>query len=228
MLFSILFDNTLTFKDAVIFLAITALVFLVSLTIHEFAHSFVAYKMGDPTPKQAGRLSLNPVRHLDAGGFACFILFGIGWAKPVAVNPLNFKKFKTGTRLVSIAGVVSNVIIGLLAAALYAILAATVGASNTFMQYVFLILQYFMLVNSYLAIFNFLPIYPLDGFNFVASFLKPDSKFVRNGVMNGFKILFGILFLSLMVELFTGFDFVGWLFSILYNYVFTPIALLGV
>ena len=170
MLISILFDSTITFKEAVIFLVITAFVFLVSLTIHEFAHSLVAYKMGDPTPKQVGRLSLNPMRHLDPGGFVCFVLFGVGWAKPVAVNPLNFKKYRTGTRLVSIAGVAANILLGLLAAVIYAILMATVGVCSTFMNYVFLILRYFMRINSYLAIFNFLPIYPLDGFNFVSSF----------------------------------------------------------
>ena len=217
----------MTFQRAIISIAIIALVFLVSLTVHEFAHSLVAYKMGDPTPKQAGRLSLNPLRHLDPGGFACFVFLGIGWAKPVAVNPLNFKKYKTGTRLVAVAGIIANLILGLFAAVLTAILMATVGRSSIFMHYVFIILDGFMVVNSYLAMFNFLPIYPLDGFNFVASFLKPDSKFVRNGVMNGFKILLGLLLISMLIELFIHFDFIDWLFKIPYNFVFENIAGLG-
>ena len=203
-------------------------VFLVSLTIHEFAHSFVAYKMGDPTPKQMGRLTLNPFKHLSGSGFLCFILFGIGWANPVPINPLNFKKYKTGTRLVSIAGVLSNFILGLIAAIIYAILLATVGFSSVAMEYVFLILEYFMLVNSYLAIFNLLPIYPLDGFNFITSFMKSDNKFIKYGVQNGFRILFMILMICLFIELFFGFDLLDWVFSLFYNYIYVPIAMLGV
>lgn len=228
MLFDILFFNdTITFKSAIILLVMTAIIFAVSLTVHEFAHSLVAYKMGDPTPKLAGRLTLNPMKHIDPMGFACFMMFGIGWAKPVAVNPLNFKKYKTGTRLVSIAGVIANVLLGLVCAVLYAILRVTIGPVSVFMSYVFLILEGFMLVNSFLAILNFLPIYPLDGFNFVASFLKPDSKFIRSGVMNGFRILFGVLLISTVVMIITQFNFIDWLFSLLYNYVFMPIAFLG-
>lgn len=228
MIYYILFNQNLTFKEAVIYVLITMFVFLVSLTIHEFAHSFVAYKMGDPTPKQMGRLTLNPFKHLSGSGFLCFILFGIGWANPVPINPLNFKKYKTGTRLVSIAGVLSNFILGLIAAIIYAILLATVGFSSVAMEYVFLILEYFMLVNSYLAIFNLLPIYPLDGFNFITSFMKSDNKFIKYGVQNGFRILFMILMICLFIELFFGFDLLDWVFSLFYNYIYVPIAMLGV
>ena len=87
---------------------ISVVVFFISLAMHEFAHGFVAYKMGDPTPKMAGRVTLNPFKHLDLMGFLFFIFFGFGWAKPMPVNPLNFKKYKKGVRLVSIAGVLTN------------------------------------------------------------------------------------------------------------------------
>lgn len=228
MIYYILFNQYLTFKQAIAYVFITIFVFLISLTLHEFFHAYAAYKMGDPTPKERGRLTLNPFKHLSGSGFMFFILFGIGWANPVPINPLNFKKYRKGMRIVSIAGVLSNFCLGLVAAIVYAILMATVGASSVAMEYVFLILEYFMLVNSYLAIFNLLPIYPLDGFNFATSFMKPDNKFIQYSVKNGFKILFIILISCLFVELLFGFDLLDWVFSLFYNFIYKPIALLGV
>ncbi len=184
--------------------------------------------MGDLTPKLKGRLTLNPFKHLDMGGFLCFLFFGIGWAKPVAINPLNFKKYKTGMRIVSVAGVLSNVLLGLVCAILYAILAATVGFASAGMLILQQILIEFMIVNSYLAVFNFLPIYPLDGFNFVSSFLKPDNKFISYSLKNGLKIVLVVLLVSLLIEMFFGIDIVGMLFSSIYNWVYRPIANLGV
>lgn len=214
--------------EAVIVFLITVFVFLISLSMHEFSHALMAYKLGDITPKVTGRLTLNPFKHLSLSGFLWFIILGIGWAKPVPVNPLNFKKFRTGIRCVSIAGITANFVLGLLAAIIYAILAATVGFSSVAMDYVFLVLQYFMIVNSFLALFNLLPIYPLDGFNFVSSFLRADNKFIQYNVKNGYKILLVILLICLLIEILFSFDILSWLLSLLYNYVFVPIALLGV
>ena len=81
---------------------------VVVLTLHEFAHAFVAYKCGDPTPKYTGRLSLNPLRHFDLVGLICFTLVGFGWAKPVQVNPGNFKNYRLGMGLTACAGVLAN------------------------------------------------------------------------------------------------------------------------
>ena len=207
---------------------ISILVFFVSLSAHEFAHGLMALKMGDKTAKLAGRLTMNPLKHLDKSGFLCFALLGVGWAKPIPINHLNFKKFKTGMRLVSLAGIFANILLGLLSAGLYAVLLITVGAEIVAMQYVYLILEYFMLVNSFLALFNILPIHPLDGFNFVASFMRNDNKFIRFSLKNGFKILLGALLFGLFTQLMFGFDILDWYLSILYNYVFIPIASLGV
>ena len=228
MLYYILFSGSLSQQDAIIMFLFSIIVFFVSLSLHEFAHGFAAYKMGDLTPKVQGRLTLNPFKHLDLGGFLAFVFLGFGWAKPVQVNPLNFKKYRTGMRIVSVAGVLMNLFIGLLAAGIYAILLATIGFESGAMTYVQLLLEMFMLVNSSLAIFNFLPIFPLDGFNFISTFLKPNNKFLNFNLRYGSRILFGILIGSMIFELMFGIDILYWLITILYRYVFMPIALLGV
>ena len=97
MVFSIL-GMGLTATEAILALLALVLIYLIALTFHEWAHSFIAYKQGDFTPKMAGRLSLNPAKHLDFWGFICFMVAGIGWAKPVPINPINFKKYRKGDR----------------------------------------------------------------------------------------------------------------------------------
>lgn len=228
MIYSILFDSSLSPQEAVLMLIISLLVFFISLSVHEFAHALAAYKMGDPTPKLMGRLSLNPMKHIDMSGFLFFIFLGVGWAKPVQCNPLNFKKYKTGTRIVSIAGICANVLLGLLSAGIYAILLATVGINSYAMEIVFVVLKYFMIVNSSLALFNLLPIFPLDGFNFVSSFMKTENKFIKFNLKNGYNLMFAILIGSILIDLLFGFDIFSWYLSLLHNYVFVPIALLGV
>ena len=111
MLYTILFErSSLSFGfKLMIFLAFTLAV-IFSLTIHEFSHSFVAYKLGDDTPKKMGRLTFNPMAHFDALGLFSFMFLGFGWAKPVPINPFNFKKIKRDTFLVSISGIVANLI----------------------------------------------------------------------------------------------------------------------
>ena len=228
MLYYILFNQDLTAEEAVIHFLITIGVYMISLTIHEFAHAFAAHKMGDNTAKLAGRMTLNPFKHLNLSGFIFFMLLGVGWAKPVPINPLNFKKYKTGTRVVSISGVLANFLLGLLSAITCAILFATVGLETAGMQYVYTILLYIMMVNSFLALFNFLPIPPLDGFNFVASFCKAENKFVKFMAKNGYRVLITIIIVSLMTDLLFGIDILSLYLSLIYDWVYLPITFIGI
>lgn len=228
LLYYILFNQNLTANEAVFHFLITILVFAISLSIHEFAHAFTAYKMGDPTAKLAGRMTLNPLKHLSMSGFLLFIFLGVGWAKPVPINPMNFKKYRKGVRLVSISGVVANLTLGLISAITCAILLSTVGVGGAAMAYVYNILFYIMLVNSFLVLFNILPIPPLDGFNFIASFAKGENKFIKYMARNGFKIIIAILLIGLITDIMFGFDIFTVYLSLLYDYVFIPISFLGV
>lgn len=228
MLYYILFSSNLTAQEAVVIFLITIVAFFISLAVHEFAHGFTAVKMGDLTPKLAGRVTLNPFKHISLSGLICFALLGVGWAKPMPINPLNFKKYRKGIRLTSIAGILANFILGLICAGIFALIIAFVPISNIYIEYILLLLQYFMLVNSFLALFNILPIYPLDGFNFVTSFMKSDNKFIQYNVRNGFKILLGILLATVLIDLLFGFDILDFYLSIIYNYIYMPIAYLGV
>lgn len=228
LLYYILFNSDLTASEAVIHFLITIFVYMISLVIHEFFHAFAAFKMGDPTAKLAGRMTLNPFKHLDMMGFLMFIFLGVGWAKPVPVNPLNFKKFKKGTRVVSIAGVSANFVLGLLSAGTFAILLSTVGVGGIAMGYVYNILMYFMLVNSFLVMFNILPIPPMDGYNFISSFLKPENRFLKFMARNGYKVLIGILLAGFVTDLFFGFDIFNVYLALLNDFVYWPIAWIGV
>ena len=143
---------------------------LTALILHEVAHGLVALWCGDPSAKYAGRLTLNPAKHLDGFGTVCFLLFGFGWAVPVPINPDNFKKRRLGCVLVSVAGIITNLLVAFIASFFYVLL-----ADKSVWQYLFI---YIMLFNIVFATFNLLPIAPLDGFNLVAS-LAPNSGYVR-------------------------------------------------
>ncbi len=202
-------DGLLTGKEAVILLLFIMLGIVMSLTVHEFAHAFTAYKFGDMTPKVMGRVSLNPFKHIEPIGFLCFMVIGIGWAKPVPTNPLQYKKFKTGIAWVSISGVLANYILMVISCLFYVMIISWIGVINNFTVYLMLFFEYLILINSFLIVFNLIPLYPLDGFNFISSFLKPDNKFIRFNYEKGYKLFFIILMVCLFIEILTGIDFIS-------------------
>ncbi|MDR3271675.1 MAG: site-2 protease family protein [Peptococcaceae bacterium] len=149
---------------------------LIGLAFHECAHAWAADRLGDPTPRSQGRLSLNPLVHLDPIGTLACLLFRFGWAKPVMINVYNFKNPIRGRMLVSLAGPVTNLIIGLIATIIYffAQIWLTASWGGTLNQILFAIIA----VNLSLGVFNLLPIPPLDGFAILAGLL-PQRLAIR-------------------------------------------------
>lgn len=166
-------------KDYVVACVIYMVALIFSFSLHEFAHAYTAYKCGDPTPKMQGRVTLNPLAHIDPLGLLCSALFYVGWAKPVQVNPINFKKYRKGMTLVSIAGVVMNFILAFISCGVYCAILRFSKGITTFGYYVFIFFFVMYSLNITLFVFNFLPVYPLDGFNFIDSLTKHDNKIVN-------------------------------------------------
>lgn len=179
-LINILLKNPIAF---IIVFSMLVIPLLMSITVHEWAHGFAAYKFGDPTPKNQGRLSLNPFRHIDPMGALMLFIIGIGWAKPVEINPSYFKN-KFQFMMVAFAGPLSNFIMAILfsfgmylAAIFFQIKGLNITEiplATSFAIIFIKLLQKIVLVNLMLGIFNLLPIPPLDGSNILRSIL-PDN-----------------------------------------------------
>ncbi len=145
-------------------------VVLLTLPIHEFAHAFTATKLGDPTPRYTGRLTLNPFKHLDPLGAASIILFGFGWAKPVQVDTRYFKNPKRDMAITAFAGPLSNLVVCFICVFLAALL-ATLFPNSDVVYYIWLFLINIGYINVYLAVFNLIPIPPFDGSRLLSAFL---------------------------------------------------------
>ncbi len=152
---------------------------LFSLTIHELSHGFVAYKLGDPTAKDAGRLTLNPLKHLDLIGVIMMVVLRFGWAKPVPVNPLYFKNPKKGMMLTALAGPVSNLLTAFVSSFLL-VLFTLLPVYPSWLYTALLLTTY---LNIGLAVFNLIPVYPLDGSRILGYFMPNSFNdfFVRYG-----------------------------------------------
>lgn len=182
-------------SDYVVNLLLSLPGILMAITFHEMAHGFAADAMGDPTAKNAGRLTLNPLKHIDPLGFLSMVLFRFGWAKPVPVNPMNFRDLKKGTIAVSLAGVATNLLLAFIGMAAFL---AVYPLQNEILS---TILQYVYLYNIIFAVFNILPIPPLDGSQILIIFLPQKAlpvyyKYQRYGMILIFVLAFtGILWL---------------------------------
>jgi len=156
----------LNVEPQILVLLIPSLVF--SLSFHEFAHAYIAYRLGDNTAARSGRLTLNPISHLDPIGSIALLVMGFGWAKPVPVDPRFLKDPKYDMVKVAAAGPISNVILAIAAAFIFRLLIGT--GMMTYSMKTFLII--FMQINITLAVFNLLPVSPLDGSQILSPFLE--------------------------------------------------------
>ncbi|MGO9139026.1 MAG: site-2 protease family protein [Syntrophales bacterium] len=166
---------------------------LYSVILHELAHGWVAYRMGDPTAKSQGRLSLNPLRHLDPVGTLMLFLFGFGWAKPVPVNFSNLHNRRKGLILVSSAGIITNMFLAFLAFFLYRFLSPEPeGILST-------LLHYLAQINIILASFNLIPIPPLDGSKILMGFAPARLQYTLSRLEPyGFFIIIGLLYFGVL------------------------------
>lgn len=192
---------------------------LIALVVHEYCHGFVAYNLGDPTAKYSGRLTLNPIAHLDPWGTLVLVIsflstgFCIGWAKPVPINPYNFKDFFKDSMLVGLAGPFSNFALAALAGMFFRL------GSFTAIPAVSVFLQIFIMVNIGLGLFNLIPVPPLDGSRILMGILPKDlawkySELERTSPMIMFFILIILISSGLIsVILLPPFEFLYRLFT---------------
>lgn len=207
----------LLFQEPMIFVAwLVAILF--SLTIHEFAHAFAATKQGDPTPKLMGRLTFNPIAHIDMIGFFSLLIVGFGWGKPVPVNPVYFKNGKKGDMIVAFAGPLANfiaiIVFGIIIKLVLSL--GNFGPNNLLILFLFFI----VMINVVLGIFNLIPLPPLDGshilFNILPSeFNELKYKLAKNGPW--------ILLIIIMADRFLGIGLLSGLFSFFYSLVYNII-----
>ena len=191
--------------DYLIFILIViALVF--ALCIHEFSHGYIAYINGDDTAYKMGRLTLNPLNHLDPIGSMMILFIGFGYAKPVPVNPRNLNNPRIDMIKVAAAGPISNFILSFLGVLFFTILSKFGLLENSYKIF----FTYFIMINTYLGLFNLIPIYPLDGGQIFGNFIaKYDRNIFTKLNKYGPKILLGVIIFSI----FTNIPILSWVLN---------------
>lgn len=173
-------------NDPVVFI-IFAIGLLVAITIHEFSHALAADQLGDPTPRSQGRLTLNPIKHLDPLGTISMFLVGFGWGKPVQFDPYNLQHPRRDAAIISLAGPASNLIFALILSLLWRFILPQTGFADLLIP--------FMYLNVMLAVFNLVPIGPLDGQKILFGLLPRDLAYEYQSIMNRYGTLLLIFFI---------------------------------
>lgn len=171
---------------------------LVAIILHEMAHGYMSYFLGDPTPKEMGRLSFNPKYHIDIVGAFCLLLFHFGWAKPVMINPYYYKNKKLGTALVSLAGPFINFLLAFISTGLLVVCSFYI-TDHTISTILSTFFKYLAVINLGLGLFNLIPIPPLDGSKILGAFL-PNSWYYQYMKYQKYGPLF-LLILILIVNI---------------------------
>lgn len=178
---------------------------LLALVVHECSHGYVSTKLGDPTPRIQGRLTLNPLVHLDLFGTILMLLTGFGWAKPVEVNPMYYKDRKKGMALVAAAGPLSNLLLAVISLLLYYLFAVIVQLAGIpvplkAVQVIGMICEYSTMINLSFMVFNLIPIPPLDGSRILGMFLSNRAYYTLMQYERYSMILIMVLSLSGMLD----------------------------
>ena len=217
------------FKSVLIQLLITIPIVLISLTVHEFSHGYASYLLGDNTARNYGRLTLNPLKHLDPIGTLCMLLFGFGWAKPCPVNPRYYKHPRSGMAITAAAGPLSNIILAflnLIFMNLVGIIPVSgEGFGTTIVSVAYLFFYLMAIMNLYLAVFNLTPVPPLDGSRILFIFLPTKAYF---GIMKYERYIQVALLVLLYLGVFDG--TIGWVADKIFygmNWLITRIPIFG-
>ena len=203
---------------------------MLALSLHEAAHGYVAWKCGDDTAYNLGRLTLNPAKHLDPVGFICLLVFGYGWANPVPINTRNFRNPKRGMALSAAAGPLSNLVLGSLCALLAGVLGgyfSFILASSSVSEYwatvmslLFAALRYSAVINFIYMVFNMIPVPPFDGSRVMLAFLPANTYFKIMRYER--QIMFGVL-IALLVLSNLGFSPFSWIAYNLTDLIIDPL-----
>lgn len=190
----------------VVLLVFYVFALLFAMTVHEYSHAVAAYKEGDLTATVLGRKSLNPFKHVDILGLITLFVFGFGWAKPVPVDPRNYKNGRKSEAKVAFAGIKTNLIIGiacLFIAQFLFVLYTSIESTYTFLIYIIVFLNVLAQFNISFGVFNLLPLYPLDGYRLLASAIGENNAFMRFMQKYNFIILLVLLLTGVLFYVIT-------------------------